>query len=71
MYNRQENQKRFPKLKKEVENINLINVKRLHPMYQSRKDVKANIKKEDKALLNAIKGIVAFGGGKLINLIEK
>lgn len=65
------NQKRFSKLKKEVEDINLINIKRLHPMYQSKKDIKANIKKEDKALLNAIKGIVAFGEDKLINLIEE
>ncbi|MEA2036544.1 MAG: winged helix-turn-helix domain-containing protein [Nanoarchaeota archaeon] len=65
------NQKRFSKLKKEVDSINLINIKRLHPMYQSKKDVKVNIKKEDKALLSAIKGIVAFGEDKLINLIEK
>ncbi len=65
------NQKRFSKLKKELEKINLINIKKLHPMYQSKKDVKANIKKEDKALLSAIKGIVAFGQDKLINLIEK
>lgn len=65
------NQKRFSKLKKEVENINLINIRKLHPMYQSKKDVKANIKKEDKALLSAVKGIVAFGEDKLINLIEK
>jgi len=65
------NQKRFSKLKKEVEDIDLINIKKLHSMYQSKKDVKANIKKEDKAVLNAIKGIVAFGEDKLINLIEK
>ncbi len=64
-------QKRFSKVEKEVENINIINIKRLHPMYQSKKDIKANIKKEDKALLSAIKGIVAFGEDKLINLIEK
>ncbi len=64
-------QKRFPKLKKEVEKINLINIKKLHPLYQSEKDVKGNIKKGDKALLNAINGIVAFGEDKFINLIEK
>ena len=64
------NQKRFPKLKKEVEKINLINIKKVHPVYQSEKDVKENIKKGDKALLNAIKGIVAFGEDKLIDLIE-
>ena len=65
------NQKRFPKLKKEVEKINLINIKKVHPVYQSEKDVKENIKKGDKALLNAINGIVAFGEDKFINLIEK
>ncbi|MBU0615481.1 MAG: hypothetical protein KJ601_05280 [Nanoarchaeota archaeon] len=64
-------QKRFSNLKKEVEKINSINISRLHPMYQSRKDIKANIKKEDKALLSAIKGIVAFGGDRLISLIER
>ncbi len=65
------NQKKFSELKKEVENINLINIKKLHPLYQSNKDIKANIKKEDKALLSAIKGIVAFGENKIIKLIEK
>ena len=64
-------QKRFPKLKREIESINIINIKRLHPIYQSKEDVRRNIKKGDKALLNAIKGIVAFGENKIINLLEK
>ena len=64
-------QKRFKKLKKEVENINLINIKRLHPIYQSRNDIKINIKKGDKVLLNAMKGIVAFGESKIISLVQK
>lgn len=64
-------QKKFSELKKEVENINLINIKKLHPLYQSKEDVRANIKKEDKALLNAIKGIVAFGEDKIIGMLEK
>ena len=62
-------QKRFLKLKKEIESINLINVKRLHPVYQTRKDVIANIKKGDKVLLNAMKGIVAFGEDKIVGLL--
>ena len=62
-------QKRFSKLKKEVESINLINIKKLHPMYQSKKDIRMNIKKEGKAILNAIKGIVAFGEDKIIDLL--
>lgn len=63
--------KRFSKLKKEIEDINLINVKRLHPIYQTKEDFKKNIKKGDKALLNAIKGIVVFGEDKIISLLEK
>ncbi len=64
-------QKRFPKIKKEVEDINLINIKKLHPLYQSKEDLKKNIKKKSKALLNAIKGIVVFGEDKIISLLEK
>ena len=63
--------KRFKKLRKEIEDINLIHVKRLHPMYQTKEDIKKNIKKEDKPLLNAIKGIVVFGEDLIIRLIEK
>ena len=62
---------RFPKLKKEVDEINLINTKRLHPLYQTRKDLKENIKKRDKPVLDAIKGIIVFGEDKIISLLEK
>ena len=62
-------QKRFSKLKKEVESINLINIKKLLPMYQSKKDIRVNIKKGGKALLNAIKGIIAFGEDKVVDLL--
>ncbi len=62
---------RFYKLKKEVEDINLINVKRLHPVYQTKEDFINNIKKEDKPLFSAIKGIVVFGEDIIINLLEK
>ncbi len=63
--------KRFSKLKKEIEDINLINVKKLHPLYQTEKDLKENIKKHDKPVLDAIKGIVIFGEDKIISLLEK
>jgi len=65
------NKKRFSKLKKEIEEINLINTKRLHPIYQTKEDIIKNIKKEDKILLNAIKGIVVFGEDLIIKLLEK
>ncbi len=52
--------KRFQKLRKEVDKINLINVKKLHPIYQTKEDFRKNIKKGDKPLLSAVKGIIVF-----------
>jgi len=63
--------KRFAQLKREIEEINLINVKKLHPIYQTREDFKSNIKNEDKVALNAIKGLVVFGEETIIKLVEK
>jgi len=62
--------KRFPKLEKEIESINNINVKKIHPMYQTKEDIKENIKKRDKPLLNAIKGIAVFGEDFIIKLLK-
>lgn len=63
--------KRFSKLKKEIEEINSINIKRLHAMYQTKEDVKNNIKKEDRPLLNALKGIVVFGEDTLMEVLNE
>ena len=51
--------------------MNKINEKEIHAVYQSSKDLQENILKQDKVVLNAIKGIVAFGEGKLIELLGK
>ena len=61
----------FSKLKREIEEINLINIKKLHPVYQTKNDFIKNIKSQDKVLLNAIKGVVAFGEEIIIKLLEK
>ena len=53
--------KRLSKLEEEIHEMNKINVKRIHPMYQSSSDIIKNIKKGDKPILYAIKGIVVFG----------
>ncbi len=63
--------KRFSKLKKEIEEIDELNVKRLHPVYQTKEDFIKNIKKGDKALLSAIKGIVVFGEDIIVDLLQK
>ena len=64
-------QKMFPKLKKEIGLLNLINPKKYHPIYQSKEDIKKNIKEEDKVIFNAIKGIVVFGEDLIIKLLSK
>ncbi len=60
------NQNKFGELKEESAGLNKINEKHLHVIYQSPKDLRNNIRKQDKVVLNALKGTVAFGEGKLI-----
>ena len=62
---------KFYKLKKEIEEINFINIKKIHPIYQTKEDFKNNIIKEDKVVLNAIKGIIVFGEDLIIKLLKK
>jgi len=64
-------QKNFISLKEEIEQINRINDKKVHPMFQTKQDILNNIKKEDKVLLNAIKGIIIFGEELFLEVMEK
>src|SRR3989344_1804134 len=64
-------QKRFPKLQQEVKELNEINIKKIHPMYQTSNDIIKNIKKKDKPLLNAIKGIVVIGEEKFLEIYNE
>lgn len=59
-------QDKLEKLKKEIAESNKINEKHMHVVYQSKKDIKNNIKKRDKIILNALKGIATFGEDTLI-----
>ncbi len=63
-------QKRFSKLKKEIESLNLINNKKYHPLYQTMDDARKNIKENDKVIFNAVKGIVIFGEDLIIDLMK-
>lgn len=63
-------QKRFEKLKKEIEEIDKINTKSIHPMYQTKEDFVRNIKNGDKPLLDAVKGIYVFGEDSIIELMR-
>src|SRR3989338_5890571 len=42
-------QKRFPKLQEEIKELNKINIKKLHPLYQTYNDLIKNIKKREAA----------------------
>lgn len=61
-------QKRFEKLKKEVTELNEINPKKIHVIYQTFQDMVGNIKKEDPVILSAIKGIVVLGEEKFFEV---
>lgn len=63
-------QSRFKKLKDEISRLNSINEKSIHAVYQTSEDLRNNIAKKDKVVLNALKGIVAFGEKKLIEMVR-
>ena len=63
-------QKNFNNLKKEIEGLNKLNEKKLHPIYQTIADLMDNIKKEDKIILNAINGIIIKGNKNIIKILK-
>jgi len=63
-------QERFEKLKEEIKELNKINEKDMHAVYQSLKDLEDNILRRDNVVLSALKGIVVFGEEKLIGLVK-
>lgn len=64
-------QKSFAKLQQEIKDLNEINIKKIHPLYQTYDDIIKNIKKRDKPALNAIKGIVVFGEEKFLEVYNE
>jgi predicted nucleotidyltransferase len=63
--------KKFLKLKEEVKQINQINTKKLHPIYQTKEDFIENIKKENKVVLDALKGLIILGEDLVIEILKK
>ena len=64
-------QKNFKKLKDEIKELNQINVKNVHPVYQSKEDLILNIKEKDKVILNAIKGIFIKGENNFLEVYDE
>lgn len=65
------NNKNFEKVKKEVENINLVNEKKIHPLYQTHMDLEKNIREGNKVVLNAVKGIIVSGEDFILEVLQK
>ncbi|MBI2112536.1 hypothetical protein HYT52_03310 [Candidatus Woesearchaeota archaeon] len=64
-------QKRFPKLQQEIKELNELNIKKIHPLFQTYEDIIKNIRKKDKPLLNAIKGILIFGEDQFMEIYNE
>ena len=64
------NKKNFNKVKKEVENINQLNEKKIHPLYQTIEDLEKHIREKDKIVLSAIKGIFILGDNKILEVFK-
>ncbi len=61
---------KFSKLKNEIGEIDQVNVKKIHPVFQTKDDFINNLKKRDKIILAALKGIIVFGADKIIEALE-
>ncbi len=65
------NQANFKKVKNEIEDINSINRKKVHPVYQTKEDIEKHIKKKQAVVLNALKGIVVSGEDLLLDILQQ
>ncbi|MBT4373830.1 hypothetical protein HOD25_04110 [archaeon] len=64
-------EKSFGKLKEEIRKLNLINDKKIHAVYQTKKDFVSNLKNKDEVVLDILKGVVVFGEKELINILGR
>ncbi|MDO8517391.1 MAG: nucleotidyltransferase domain-containing protein [Nanoarchaeota archaeon] len=64
------NKKNFEKVKKEIESINLLNDKKIHPIYQTMDDLKKHIDERNKVVLNAVKGIIISGEENILGVLQ-
>lgn len=59
------------KIKKLIDDLNKINIKKIHIIRQTKKDLEQNLNKEDEVIINIIKkGIILFGYDSIIEIIK-
>ena len=61
--------KKFKKVLKEIEEINKMHMKRLHPIHLAKGDLAKNLKKGNEAMFEVVKGITVFGEDLVIKEI--
>ena len=64
------NQNNFNKVKKEIESLNLISNKKIHPVYQTKQDLAKHIKEDSKVILNALRGLYLSGANIIMEILE-
>ena len=56
---------------KSIDEMNKINIKKIHPVKQTKDDLKLNLRKKDEVVLSIIKnGIVLFGYDEIVEVIR-
>ena len=66
------NASNYKKLKEEIEEINSILAKEIHPVFQTEKDLEQNIKEKDKVILDIIRtGFILWGSHHIVKAIKK
>jgi len=65
------NKKSFNFVKKEIDETNILNEKKIHPIYQTKEDLKNHIKQKNKVLLNALRGIFISGEDLLLEVLRQ
>jgi len=63
--------KNFSRLQREIESLNALTLTKIHPLFQTFADLVENIKRRDKPILQALKGVVVAGEEKMIEVYHE
>lgn len=64
------NQNNIKKVKKEIESLNSINDKKVHPVFQTKQDLAKHLKEDNKMILNALRGLYISGADIIMEILE-
>jgi len=64
------NQENFQKVEKEIKEVNITNIKKIHTIYQTKEDLENHIKKKQEVVANALKGIYVSGEDLFLEILQ-